>query len=110
MDSYAYIGSEQVEGSIYLFALIAPGKRDLLMRLQASIATFVHSPGHMPFNKYRAFKNSIREAEEPFRFVDGELVERFLDCSPPVQEEIVEGLGVDVEDVRGMVESLRRLH
>ncbi|KAI4134122.1 MAG: hypothetical protein LQ347_001781 [Umbilicaria vellea] len=99
-----------VEGSIYLFALIAPTKRDLLMRLQASIANFVHSPGHMPFHKYRAFKNTIREAEEPFRFVDGELVERFLDCSSRVQEEIVDGLGVDVEDVRGMVESLRRLH
>lgn len=102
--------SFQVEGSIYLFALIVPGKQDLLMRLQAHIAKFVHSPGHVPFNKYRAFKNTVREADEPFRFVDGELVERFLDCAPRVQEEIVEGLGVDVEDVRGMVESLRRLH
>ena len=80
------------------------------MRLQANIAGLVNSPGNMPFNKYRAFKSSVREAEEPFRFVDGELVERFLDCGPRVQEEIVEGLGVDVEDVRGMVESLRRLH
>lgn len=80
------------------------------MRLQANIAALVLSPGNVPWNKYRAFKNSVREAEEPFRFVDGELVERFLDCSPGVQEEIVQGLGVDVEYVRGMVESLRRLH
>jgi len=38
------------------------------------------------------------------------LIERFLDCRGEVQEEIVEGLGVDVEDVKGMIESLRRLH
>ena len=80
------------------------------MRLQSNIAKYVHSPGNMPFNKYRAFKNEVREAEEPFRFVDGELVEKFLDCPLAMQEEIVEGLGVGIEEVRGMVEGLRRLH
>ncbi|KAI9880598.1 MAG: hypothetical protein M1830_001949 [Pleopsidium flavum] len=104
----AFLGT--IEGSIYLFALIAPKKQDLLMRLQANMARLVRSPGDLPFNKYRAFKNQVREAEEPFRFVDGELIERFLDCRGKVQQEIVEGLGVDVEDVKGMVESLRRLH
>jgi DNA damage-binding protein 1 len=37
-------------------------------------------------------------------------VERFLDCSEEVQNKAVEGLGVDVEEVRGLVEGLRRLH
>jgi len=100
---------KQVEGSIYLFALIAPGKQDLLMRLQTNMAEFVTSPGFVPFNKYRAFKNQVRESEEPYRFVDGELVERFLDCDAQIQEQIVEGLKVDVEEVKVMVESLRRL-
>ncbi|KAI9705477.1 MAG: hypothetical protein M1836_006232 [Candelina mexicana] len=99
-----------VEGSIYLFALIAPEKRDLLMRLQANIAKLVESPGKIAFNKYRAFKNTVREAEEPFRFVDGEVIEQFADCSPEVQEQIVEGLGVNVEDVKSIVDGLRRLH
>jgi DNA damage-binding protein 1 len=49
------------------------------------------------------------------RFVDGELVERFLDCSVDVQEKCVKGLLVDsrqvtVEEVKEMVEALRRLH
>jgi len=99
-----------VEGSIYLFALIAPAKQDLLMRLQENMAKLVQSPGNVPFERYRAFKTSVREADEPNRFVDGELVERFLDCSDEVQEKIVQGLGIDVEEVRGMVEALRRLH
>ena len=64
----------------------------------------------MPFNKYRAFKNQVRESEEPDRFVDGDLIERFLDCTAEVQEKAVEGLGVDVEEVKSMVEALKRLH
>lgn len=99
-----------VEGSIYLFALISPAKQDLLMRLQENMAQQVHSAGDVPFNRYRAFKTVVREADEPNRFVDGELIERFLDCAGDVQESIVQGLGVDVEEVRGMVEALKRLH
>ncbi|KAI9795569.1 MAG: hypothetical protein M1833_006969 [Piccolia ochrophora] len=98
-----------VEGSIYLFALISPGKQDLLMRLQSNMAKYIQSPGQMPFNRYRAFKSSVREAEEPFRFVDGEMIEKFLDCSDSLQEEIVEGLNVDLDAVRSMIEGLRRL-
>ncbi|KAL8703023.1 MAG: hypothetical protein Q9201_003799 [Fulgogasparrea decipioides] len=107
----AFMGT--VDGSIYLFALIAPSKQDLLMRLQQAVATRVQSLGNVPFNTYRAFKNSVREAEEPFRFVDGELIERFLDCAPGLQEGICEEVGggkVDVEEMRAMVEGLRRMH
>jgi DNA damage-binding protein 1 len=80
------------------------------MTLQTNLADLVHTPGDMPFAKYRAFKNQVREADEPFRFVDGELIERFLDLNEDVQSKAVAGLGVDVESVRGLVEGLRRLH
>lgn len=63
----------------------------------------------MDFSRFRAFKNAVREEEEPLRFVDGELVERFLDVGDEVQQKAVEGLGVGVEEVRGLVEGLRRL-
>jgi len=107
-----------VEGSIYLFGLISQDKQDFLMRLQSSVAEHVSapgeesisSPGSIPFNTYRAFRNAVREGEEPFRFVDGELVEKFLDCKPDVQAKIVEGLGAQLEDVKTIVEGLRRLH
>jgi DNA damage-binding protein 1 len=48
--------------------------------------------------------------EGPSRFVDGELIERLLDCPPEIQQEIVKELEVDVEDVKLMVENLRRIH
>lgn len=52
----------------------------------------------------------MKEDSEPFRFVDGELIERFLDVGEDVQEEICRGLGPSVEDVRNVVEELKRLH
>ena len=110
----AFMGT--VEGSIYLFGLIAPAHRDLLMRLQAALAPMVGSLGDVPFNTYRAFKNQVREAEEPYRFVDGELMEEFLNLKEELQESVVGGLGEvgvragGLEGVRELVESLRRLH
>jgi DNA damage-binding protein 1 len=100
----------QVEGSIYLFALIHPKHQNMLMELQSSLAEHVQNPGYMPFLKYRAFKTLVREADEPFRFVDGDLIERFLDCDAELQEKIVEKVGMGAEEVRSMVEGLRRLH
>ena len=80
------------------------------MRLQTNVAEFVQSPGNMPFNKYRAFKNAVRETDEPYRFVDGELIEKFLELPSSLQDKAIRGLGVDVEEVKSMIEGLRRLH
>ena len=80
------------------------------MRLQSRMAELVQSPGDIPFMKYRGFKSEERETEEPFRFVDGELVERFLDMNEEVQKDVCKGLGPSVEDVRNMVEELKRMH
>jgi DNA damage-binding protein 1 len=102
--------TSQVEGSLYLFGLITPQYQNLLMTLQSNLADLVRSPGNIPFSRFRAYKTQVREAEEPNRFVDGDLIERFLDVSDEVQKKAVEGLGVDVESVRGIVEGLRRLH
>lgn len=81
------------------------------MRLQSTMAAYVDSLGNLPFNKFRAFRNMVREAEEPFRFVDGELIERFLTFEPGTQEEIAGLLGImDAEGIKAMIEALRRLH
>ena len=62
--------------------------------------------------------------EAPVRFVDGELIEKFLDMPANAQEEVVDklkgvtagmdvggsGQSLDAEWFRGMVEGLRRLH
>lgn len=80
------------------------------MTLQSNLGALVGAPGDMQFAKFRAFKNSVREEDEPMRFVDGELIERFLDVSDDVQREAIEGLGIELEEARALVEALRRLH
>jgi DNA damage-binding protein 1 len=102
--------SLQVEGSIYLFGLIQPAYFDLLFNLQSKLGQLVSAPGNMDFARYRAFKNQVRESEEPFRFVDGELVEKFLDLSEEDQAKACSELEADVEEVKALVEGLRRLH
>ena len=91
--------------------MINPEHQDFLMRLQATMAARLTSLGDMPFNEYRGFHTMTREAKEPYRFVDGELIERFLTCEASLQGEIVESVGAgNVDEVKGMIEGLRRLH
>ncbi|ROW05634.1 hypothetical protein VSDG_00102 [Cytospora chrysosperma] len=104
----AFIGT--VEGSIYLFGTVAPHAQDLLMRFQSRLADRIRTPGDIKFEKYRSFRNAEREGDGPFRFLDGELLERFLDLDEETQQEICQGLGPSVEDVRNMVEELKRMH
>ena len=80
------------------------------MTFQSQLAALVDAPGKLSFEKFRAFKNLIWEADEPYRFVDGELVERYLSCSSEVQNEAIEGLGVTVDDMKTLIERLRRMH
>ncbi|KAK4448476.1 DNA damage-binding protein 1 [Podospora aff. communis PSN243] len=104
----AFLGT--VEGGIYMFGVIAPHAQDLLLRFQAKLATVIQTTGHIEFKTYRAFRNSEREGDGPFRFLDGELLERFLDVDEETQKEICQGLGPTVEDMRNIVEGLRRMH
>lgn len=79
------------------------------MNLQTALSERIHTLGGIDFNTYRGFKTRDMETAEPFRFVDGELIERFLDQEESVQAELVAGLGPSVEDVRNLVEELKRL-
>ncbi|KAI1394015.1 mono-functional DNA-alkylating methyl methanesulfonate N-term-domain-containing protein [Hypoxylon trugodes] len=104
----AFLGT--VEGGVYVFGLISPQYQDLLIRFQAKIAEVVETTGKIFFSRYRSFKNEERESDGPFRFIDGEFIERFLDIDEKTQEEICEGLGPDVEAMRTLVEELKRMH
>ncbi|KAF2972925.1 hypothetical protein GQX73_g575 [Xylaria multiplex] len=104
----AFVGT--VEGGVYLFGMISPRYQDLLMRFQNKLADIVETTGTIEFSRYRSFRNEERESDGPFRFVDGELLERFLDLDENQQEVICEGLGPNAEAMRNLVEELKRMH
>ncbi|KAM3526186.1 hypothetical protein MY4038_006934 [Beauveria bassiana] len=99
-----------IEGTLYLYGDIAPKYQDLLITLQTTIEKYVKTTGGISFDAWRAFRNQAREADGPFRFVDGEMVERFLDLGKQTQAALCQDLGLNVEDVRNMIEELRRMH
>lgn len=80
------------------------------MSLQTSIQEHVQVDDEIDFKTWRSFRNQAREADGPFRFVDGEMVERFLDLDEATQAELCKDLGPSVEDVRNLIEELRRMH
>lgn len=81
------------------------------MTLQNAIASKIDSLGDLPFDQFRGLRTLTRSADAPYRFVDGELIEQFLQCDEGLQEEIVDEIGsTDVEEVKSMIEALRRLH
>lgn len=88
------------------------------MKLQSNLARIIKGVGDLDFNRFRAFSSPERTGDEPFRFVDGDFIERFLDLDEEKMLEVVEGekkndwlgKGWGVEEVRGLLENLRRLH
>ncbi|KAI1143103.1 mono-functional DNA-alkylating methyl methanesulfonate N-term-domain-containing protein [Hypoxylon sp. FL0543] len=104
----AFLGT--TEGGVYLFGTIAPNYQDILIRFQNKLAEVVETTGNILFSRYRSFRNEERESDGPFRFIDGEFLERFLDIDEQAQKEVCAGLGPDVEAMRNLVEELKRIH
>ena len=105
-----------IEGAIYMLGSINQAYTDALLRLQSSLASKVQAPGYMPWAKYRAWKTEVRDADEPFRFVDGEMVEQGLlhlsdvDLEAVLREGGLLEINITLEEVRTWGEELRRLY
>lgn len=89
---------------------MSPKYQDLLINFQTNLSRSIETTGDLSFEQWRSFRNQARESEGPFRFLDGEMLERFLDLTESKQEMVCEGLGPSVEEMRNIVEELRRLH
>ncbi len=107
-----------VEGAIYMLATINPAYVNVLLLLQSALAGRVQAPGYMPWTKFRAWKTEVMEKDEPFRVVDGEMVEQALLALNDQELEVVlregglmeENIHVSVEEARAWGEELRRLY
>ena len=80
------------------------------MQLQSNLSEHVQSPGGADFNAYRAYKSQVRREAAPQRFVDGELVERFLELPEHLKDEVATGTGMDAEGLTSLIEGLQALH
>ncbi|KAI7865405.1 CPSF A subunit region-domain-containing protein [Spinellus fusiger] len=69
-----------VEGAIGAISTLSEAEHDVLLRLQHNLEEFMPTVGSLSHRSWRTFNNGIRTGE-PKGFVDGDLIERFLDLS-----------------------------
>ncbi|CUS14274.1 unnamed protein product [Tuber aestivum] len=108
---------EQVDGSMFLLGEIQAAEIDLLINLQTNLSNAVQGLGGLDFLSCRAMSTSPANSNaEPTRFVDGNFIETFLDLPDDVAMAVVRGngkaiddLGVSVQDVVDILETLKRL-
>ncbi|KXS13000.1 hypothetical protein M427DRAFT_100883 [Gonapodya prolifera JEL478] len=102
-----------VNGTVGVIAILKPEVYTLLQKVEANINCILKPVGGFEHAYWRSFCNDQRVAEST-GFIDGDIVERFLDLSPDQKEQVVEGkngglrLEVDVQTLMKLVEDLSR--
>ena len=111
----AYLAT--AEGGVYLLGMIDEKFTQLLLQLQTNLAKVIRSVGGLQYNRWRAFSSPTRVQGEPYRCVDGDFIQRFLELPDEEAAKVVQGvdndifaLGMGVEEVRTVVEGLKTLH
>lgn len=98
-----------VDGSIGVIGTISPDYINLLIQLQANIGDVRVAIGGLKHSDYRAYKCNGVSNLVPTRFVDGDLIEEFLELTSEQQDIVCRDLGKTVVEVEAIVEDLSRL-
>ncbi|KAL1525255.1 hypothetical protein AB1Y20_020120 [Prymnesium parvum] len=98
-----------VNGVLGVVSPISQEQYSFLKKVQDSLARVVKGVGGLSHSEWRAFFNE-RRTSEASSFIDGDLVESFLELPEAKMEEVVASLDVTVEELTRRVEELVRLH
>lgn len=107
-----------VSGAIGLVTQIPPDYYDFLRKLQENLTNTIKSVGKVDHTYWRSFHSEMK-TENSEGFIDGDLVESFLDLTRDKMHEAALGLQIDVEgtkkeatvdDIIKIVEDLTRIH
>lgn len=108
-----------VNGAIGLVTQLPEEYYTFLNDVQGKLARVIQSVGKINHSFYRAFATE-RKQEASTGFIDGDLIESFLDLNREQMEKVIEGLQFDdgsgmkrdatVDDLVKIVEELTRIH
>ncbi|XP_041969289.1 DNA damage-binding protein 1 [Aricia agestis] len=108
-----------VAGAIGLVVQISQELFEFLLQLEERLTHTIKSVGKITHTFWRSFNTDIK-TEPAEGFIDGDLIESFLDLSREMQQETVQGLQIDdgggmmrnatVDDLIKIVEDLTRIH
>eukprot|EP00798_Chlamydomonas_sp_ICE-L_P003904 gene3904-13974_t len=100
-----------IEGVIGVIASLPKPLFEILAKLQDAMRKVVRGVGGFDHTSWRSFCNE-RKASESKGFVDGDLLEQFLDLGAERMQQVATlvGGGVSVEELTKHVEDIARLH
>ncbi|XP_019874533.2 DNA damage-binding protein 1 [Aethina tumida] len=99
-----------VGGAIGLVTQIPQNFYEFLLELQTKLSTVIKSVGKIEHSYWRAFHTDIK-TEACEGFIDGDLIESFLDLSQEKMKEVADACQqVTVEHLVKMIEDLTRIH
>uniref|UniRef100_UPI0037E7D0BF DNA damage-binding protein 1 n=1 Tax=Semicossyphus pulcher TaxID=241346 RepID=UPI0037E7D0BF len=108
-----------VNGMIGLVTSLSEGWHNLLLDLQNRLNKVIKSVGKIEHSFWRSF-HTERKTEQATGFIDGDLIESFLDLGRAKMQEVVSTLQIDdgsgmkreatVDEVIKIVEELTRIH
>ena len=94
-----------VNGTIGVIASISEEEYKFFEKLTQIITKVIKGVGGFEHSSWRSFKNERRIAESK-NFIDGDLVESFLDLNQEQMQIIANDLDVSVEDLCKKIETL----
>lgn len=97
-----------VNGSIGVLASLPHALFLTLERLQAQLSKVLKGVGGLDHQKWRAFRNDSILGPVPMHgFIDGDLIESFLDLPRTMMDHVAGEMGMDTEDISKMIEDIR---
>jgi len=98
-----------VNGVLGVIATLPAEEFTLLSKVQTNLTRVVQGVGGLSHSAWRAFRTE-RKAVDAHNMLDGDLIEAFLSLRRPQMEQVVEGLGVSVDELCKRIEDLQRMY
>ncbi|KOM28694.1 hypothetical protein LR48_Vigan564s000400 [Vigna angularis] len=98
-----------INGVIGVIASLPHEQYVFLEKLQSNLRKVIKGVGGLSHEQWRSFNNE-KKTVEARNFLDGDLIESFLDLNRSRMDEISKAMDVSVEELCKRVEELTRLH
>ncbi|KAK9711909.1 DNA damage-binding protein 1a [Basidiobolus ranarum] len=104
-----------VDGAIGYILTISQERYDFLTKVQENLIHVIRGIGGLDYVEWRSYYKQ-RKSQRPFGFLDGDLIESYLDLKREHMQEVVTGkkggspLNTTVEELSKIVEEMLRLH
>lgn len=98
-----------INGVIGVIASLPHEQYVFLEKLQSNLRKVIKGVGGLNHEQWRSFNNE-KKTVEARNFLDGDLIESFLDLNRSKMDEISKSMDVTVEELCKRIEELTRLH